>query len=140
MAQNEWNRAEHTETLFAIKGEDGWSYSGNVSDLMEYVFSKAWTERMGDEHYSYFWEDVIGDMDSREGKTVEIVVDMVYDFGTGEEQDVRDYMTKYKKEGPRFLVMPRSEEVTMACAWLRSYEIKDITLPIMDLVDTLDGV
>ena len=132
MAQKQkWNRAEHTETILAVNGKDGWIYSGNVSELMEYVFSKAWPDRMGDEHYSYFWEDVIKDMDERPSKTVEITVDMVYDFGTGTEEDVRDYMTQFKGEGPRFLVMPRSEEVTMACAWLRGYLIKEIALPEM---------
>ncbi len=121
-----WNRAEHSETLFAVKTDDAWVYSGNVSDLMEYVFSKAWPDRMDDEHYAYFWEDVLKDMNKHNDHTVEIHVDMVYDFGTGTEEDVRSYMTEYKDEGPRFLVMPRSEEVTMACAWLRGYEIADL--------------
>ncbi len=122
---HEWNRAEHAENIFAVKGDDGWVYSGTTSDLMEYVFSKAWQDRMNDEHYAYFWEDVIKDIDSRE-RSVEVVVDMVYDFGTGTEENVREYMVEYKDEGPRFLVMPRSEEVTMACAWLRGYEIKEM--------------
>lgn len=125
--EEQWSRAEHTETILAVKSDEGWIYSGDVSDLMEYVFSKAWSDRMVDEHYAYFWEDVIKDMDSHGTHTVEITVDMVYDFGTGDEDDVRAYMTKYKKEGPRFLVMPRSEEVTMACAWLRGYEMKDLS-------------
>ena len=124
--ETSWNRAEHVETLFAVKTDGTWVYSGNVSDLMEYVFSKAWADRMGDEHYAYFWEDVVKDMEVHDDHSVEITVDMVYDFGTGTEEDVRAYMTEYKQEGPRFLVMPRSEEVTMACAWLRSYDIKEL--------------
>jgi hypothetical protein len=122
----EWDHAELSEVLIAApnpEDEKQFIFSGDVSDMWKYVFSDSWAEHMYDEYPAYFWEDVLNDLQKR-NEITEIVIDMVYDFGEATEEDVRDYMLEYKNEGPRFLIMPRTDTVAMACAYLRSYEVK----------------
>jgi hypothetical protein len=121
-----WERVELSEVLIAAPKETGqFVFSGDMSEMWNYVFSDTWDEYMYDEYTSYFWEDILRELEKRKTVT-EIVVDMVYDFGEAEEKDVREYMMEHKDEGPRFLIMPRTDKVAMACAWLRGYVIKDI--------------
>ena len=120
----DWDHAEVTEVMIAAPGEsDQHIFSGDVSDMYKFVFSDEWADHMYDEYPAYFWEEVLEDLKETKGAS-EIIVDMVYDFGEAQEDDVREYMLKHKNEGPRFLIMPRQENVTMACAYLRGYEIR----------------
>lgn len=121
----DWSRTEIKEIVTVVPDGDQWIWSGDVSDLMNYVFSASWAEHMYDENPSYFWADIHKDLESREG-AAEIEIDMVYDFGGSTEERVRAYMKEHMNEGPRFLIMPRTETVTMACGWLRSYVIRDV--------------
>jgi hypothetical protein len=100
-------------------------FSGDVSDLFLFIFSDQWADHMYDEYPQYFWEDVLKELEGQ--GIMEIEVDMVYDHGEATEQDVREYMLKHKNEGPRFLIMPRQENVTMGCAWLRGYVVREVS-------------
>lgn len=121
----DWSRTEIKEIITVVPDGDKWLWSGDVSELMDYVFSATWTEHMYDEYPMYFWADVHKDLESRKG-AAEIEVDMVYDFGASTEEGVRAYIEEHTNEGPRFLVMPRTDTVTMACGWLRSFVIRDV--------------
>jgi hypothetical protein len=122
--ETEFDRTELSETLIAAPGnDDKFVFSGDVSELWKYVFSDVWQEHMYDEYPAYFWEDVLNSI-QKKGGTTEVVIDMVYDFGEATEEEVRAYMLDHKNEGPRFLIMPRTDMVAMACAWLRSFEVK----------------
>ena len=122
-----WDRNIVEETMIAAPSTDGqFIFSGDMSEMWNYVFSDTWNEYMYDEYTSYFWEDVLEDLKKRKTVT-EIVVDMVYDFGEADESEVRQYMLDHKNDGPRFLIMPRTDRVAMACAWLRGYEVKDLS-------------
>lgn len=125
MTDTQWERAEITETIIAAPDNGKWIFSGDVSELMNYVFSDSWRDHMYDEYPAYFWEKMLEELTGRKAAS-EISVDMVYDFGSGTEEEVRQYMLDHKGEGPRFLVMPRTDVVTMACAWLRGFEVKEI--------------
>jgi len=118
----EWDEAEIVETIIAAKVDDSFIFSGDVSDMWKFVFSEQWADHMFDEYPAYYFEDILKDLNGRSG-IVEIEMDIVYHFGEATEDDVREYMLKYKNEGPRFLIMPRTENVTMACAYLRGYKI-----------------
>lgn len=123
-----WDHAELSEILIAAPGTESdkkFVFSGDVSDVFKYVFSDTWEDHMYDEYPAYFWEDILNDL-KKCTTASEVVIDMVYDFGEAEESDVREYMLDHKDEGPRFLIMPRTDKVAMACAFLRSYEIKDL--------------
>jgi len=126
LEENEWGHVEIREIITVVPDGDKWIWSGDVSGLMVYVFSATWRDHMYDEFPAYFWADVHKELESRDDPA-EIEVDMVYDFGSiADEKEVRAYMKKHQNEGPRFLVMPRTDVVTMACGWLRSYVIRDV--------------
>lgn len=125
-----FSRIPVTETLVVVPaGEDGagaHSWAGDVSDLFLHVFSDTWAEHVYDDYPQFFWEDVMAQLPQH---PVEVVVDMVYDFGAvTDEQQVRDYMEATRNQGHRMLILPRTEVTTMCCGWLRSFEIKDLTL------------
>lgn len=121
-----WDRSEKKEILLAAPSGDGKHvFSGAISEMFQFIFSDQWSDHMYDEYPAYFWEDVLTDL---KGKgVVEVEVDMVYDHGEASEEDVREYMLKHKNEGPRFLIMPRQQNVTMGCAWLRGYEVREVS-------------
>ena len=126
MGEVQWERVEISEVLIAApKGGGEFLFSGDMSEMWVYVFSDTWDEYMYDEYTAYFWEDILQDLKKRD-TVAEIVVDMVYDFGDAEESEVRKYMLDHKDQGPRFLIMPRTDKVAMACAWLRGYKIQEL--------------
>jgi len=125
---DDWDEVVSEEVLIAVPSGDKdrpFVFSGEVTDLYKYIFSDMWADHMYDEYPRYYWSDVHKGLKKFSG-AVEIVVDMVYQFGSATEDKVREYMEKYQDEGHRFLIMPRTEEVSMACAWLRDFEIRPI--------------
>lgn len=122
----DWEEVELTEVVIAAPGPDEKHiFSGDVSDMWRFVFSDQWADHMYDEYPAYYFEEVLTALKLTEG-IVEVELDIVYHFGEAQEEDVREYMLKYKNEGPRFLIMPRTENVTMSCAYLRGFSIKTL--------------
>lgn len=122
----EWNQEEIVETIMAAPGpDDKWAFSGAPSRLWRFIFSEEWANHMYDEYPAYFWQDVLDKLAKRDA-VAQITVDMHYDHGEAEESDVRQYMLDNKDRGRNFLIMPRTEKTTMACAWLRKFVISDV--------------
>jgi hypothetical protein len=122
------SESDREEILIAIPQNDEenpYVWDGEVSDLFTYVFSDLWRDHMYSEYPKYYWKDVHDALKKRTSPT-EIVVDIVYEFGATTEAAIREYMELHKDEGKRFLIMPRGDVVTMCCAYLRGYEIRDL--------------
>jgi len=121
--------AETTETILGVRAsgdEDRWHFSGNVSEMWIYTLSEHWPERVYSEYYTDFWQDVLDKLDIIR-HPVEITLKMQYDFGMTTEEEVQAYLADHKT-GTAFLVMHREEDDTaqMSCAWMLSYEIKEL--------------
>ena len=95
--------------------------------MWRFIFSEEWAEHMYDEYPKYFWQDVLDDLEKREENVALVTIDMHYDHGEAEESDVRQFMLDNKDRGRNFLIMPRTEKTTMACAWLRKVIISDVS-------------
>ena len=125
----ELSRVEIEEVVIAAPSSDEenpWVFSGDVSDLMEYIFGPEWHDYMYDEYPQYYWSDMLQALQEHDAP-VEVVFDMVYDFGASSKEEVKEYMDKYKDAGNRFLIMPRTDTITMACAWFRGFEVRPIS-------------
>jgi hypothetical protein len=126
----DWEIIETKEELLAAKVGDEWSFSGDLSELMLFTFSEDWSSNMYSQYYVDFWQGLLDDLGKREA-TAEIELDIQFDFGIATEEDVKEYMKTNKDNGPRLLVMHREEDhVSMTCAWMRGYTVKDLTASI----------
>jgi hypothetical protein len=131
MTKEELEIIEINETILAARIKDKWTFDGGVSDLMRFVFSDEWADNVYSQYYIDFWEKVIIDLDKHKGKTAQIELDMVFEFGISTEDGVRKYMKDAKDNGPRLLVMHREEGyASMTCAILRGWQIADLSVSI----------
>jgi len=125
----DWEEVEVVETLVVAKTEDGLAWSGNTSHLFDLVFSKDWKDRLTDEHYMFFWEDVVNDLRGQEIQRAQVNCKMIYYLGNGDEEVVKNFMLDRKDSGvPHFLVMPKTDEPSMWCATLVDYTIGELDL------------
>ncbi len=126
-----WEKVEAMETLLAARVGDEWTFNGDLSELMQFVFTDDWSNNMYAQYYVDFWQEILDELKTRKGNLAEIDIDVLFEFGLSTEDGVRDYMKEHKGEGPRLLVMHRDDDhVSMTCAYLRSYTIKDMSVSL----------